>query len=133
MTKEGWDLLPIAGGRTLPIHLLESGCQSLDASFNDIECSPIRLGVSSKNGWHGINGASACRCESCWPRSLYGTQSRRWLLGLENSLMSLHSALCGWLGVTKSEDAENEIDPFRGWRAQSIHKFVRSLAKECNI
>ena len=47
--------------------------------------------------------------------------------------MSLHSALCGWLGVTKSEDAENEIDPFRGWRAQSIYKFVRSLAKECNI
>ena len=91
MTKENWDLLPIAGGRTLPIHPLENGCQSLDASLSDIECSPIRLGVASKNGLHGINGASACRCESCWPRPMYGTQTRRWLFGVENSLIkALH-------------------------------------------
>ena len=57
------------------------------ASGNLCSCSPIRLGVASKNGWHGISGASsACRCESCWPRPMYGTE--RWLLGLENSLIN---------------------------------------------
>ena len=38
----------------------------------------------SRNGWHKISGASACRCRSCWPTPNYGTQ--RWLLGLEDFL-----------------------------------------------
>ena len=56
-----------------------------DASGNLRACCPIQLGAASKNGWHGISGASA----RCWPRSMYGTQ--RWLLGLENSpINALH-------------------------------------------
>ena len=59
-----------------------------DASGNLCASSLIRLGVTSKNGWHWISGASACRCESCWPRNMYGIQ--RWLLGLEKSLINAH-------------------------------------------
>ena len=60
-----------------------------DASSNLCASSPIRLSVTSKKGWHGISGASACRCKRCWPRPMYGTH--RWLLGLENSLIkALH-------------------------------------------
>ena len=57
-----------------------------DASGNLCACSPIRLGVTRKNEWHGISGASACRCEICGPRPMYGTQ--RWLLGIDNSLIN---------------------------------------------
>ena len=53
-----------------------------DASDNMCACSPIRLGVTSRNGWHEISGASACRCRSWWPTPMYGTQ--RWLLGLKD-------------------------------------------------
>ena len=59
-----------------------------DASDNLCACSPNRLGVTSKKGWHGISGTSACRCKTRWPRPMHGT---RWLLGLENSLIkALH-------------------------------------------
>ena len=52
-----------------------------EASSNLCARSPI--GVTSRNGWHEISGASA-RCRSCCPTPMYGTQ--RWLLGLEEFL-----------------------------------------------
>ena len=53
-----------------------------NASGNLCARSPIR--VKSRNGCHEISGASACRCQSCWPTSMYGTQ--RWILGLDDFL-----------------------------------------------
>ena len=41
-----------------------------DASGNLCAYSTIRLGVPSRNGWQEIIGASACRCRSCWPRTM---------------------------------------------------------------
>ena len=58
-----------------------------DASGNLCARSPIR--VASRKEWHEISGASACRCQSCWPMPMYGTQ--RWLLGLnEFPINALH-------------------------------------------
>ena len=47
----------------------------------------IRLGVTSRNGWHEISGAGAYRHRSRWPRPMYGTQ--RWFLGLEDFLINV--------------------------------------------
>ena len=49
-----------------------------DASGNLCAHSPIQLGVTSRNGQHEISGASACRCRSCLPKPMCGTQ--RWFL-----------------------------------------------------
>ena len=43
-----------------------------------------RIRFTSKNGWHEISGASACRCQGCWPRPMYGTS--RWFVELEKFL-----------------------------------------------
>ena len=59
----------------------------IDTSGGFCARSPIR--VTSRNGWHEISGASTCRCQSCWPTPMYGTQ--RWLLGVENfPIKALH-------------------------------------------
>jgi hypothetical protein len=42
VAKKSWDLLPIASGRTTPIHLLENGCKGMDAPLHDMERS-LRL------------------------------------------------------------------------------------------
>ena len=54
-----------------------------EASGNLCARNPIRVtsSLSLRNEWHKIRGASVCRCRSCWPLPMYGTQ--RWLLGLE--------------------------------------------------
>ena len=58
-----------------------------DAGGNVYTCGPIR--VTNRNGWHKISGASACRCQSCWPRPMYRTQS--WFLRLDDfAIKALH-------------------------------------------
>ena len=55
-----------------------------DASGN--LCAFSRIQVTSRNGWHEISGANACRCRGCWPEPVYGSQM--WFLRLENFLVN---------------------------------------------
>ena len=52
-------------------------------------CAWIPIRVTSRNGWHEISGASACRCRSCWSRHMHWTPRR--FLGFEKKI--LRSAL----------------------------------------
>ena len=100
-----------------------------DTSGNLWARSPI--GVTSRNGWNEISGASA-RCRSCCPTPMYGTQ--RGLLGLENSsfLMSaLHI-------VDDQRERERTLDYIRGGVEMSRRDYAARSTRHlsysnCNI
>ena len=57
-----------------------------------------RIRVTSRNGWHEISGASACRCRSCRPWPLNWTLIR--FLGLESFVFlisTLHIVDARWM------------------------------------
>ena len=64
-------------------------------------CVWNRIRDTSRNGWHEIRGASACRCRSCRPRSMHWTLIR--FLGLGNFMSALHIVVARWWSEWKGK------------------------------
>ena len=64
-------------------------------------CAWNRIRDTSRNGWHEISGASACRCRSCRPRPMHWTLIR--FLGLGNFMSALHIVDAQWWSEWKGK------------------------------